>query len=95
MEILWVVVIVKSWVNKQAGFWLAAQEWTTNQKPGQQVDPTLDLTTTHKFPLQMNGTTTMEEEDGWDGGVVGNKWDDVTHQGREFMSCSHCQELGQ
>ena len=27
---LWVVVIVKSWVNKQAGSWLAAQEWTTN-----------------------------------------------------------------
>ena len=24
----------------------------SNQKPGQQVDPTLDITTTHKFPLQ-------------------------------------------
>ena len=39
---LWVVVIVKSWVNKQPGSWLAAQEWTTNQKPGQQVDTTLE-----------------------------------------------------
>ena len=39
---LCVVVIVKSCVNKQAGSWLAGQEWTTNQKPGQQVDPTLD-----------------------------------------------------
>ena len=38
-----VVVIVKSCVKcKQAGSWLAVQEWTTNQKPGQQVDPTLD-----------------------------------------------------
>ena len=36
------VVIVKSWVSKQTGSWLAAQEWTTNQKPGQQIDPTLD-----------------------------------------------------
>ena len=49
---LWVVVIVKIWVNKQTGSWLAAQEWTTNQKPEQQVDPTLDMTTTHKFPPQ-------------------------------------------
>ena len=40
--ILWVVAIVKSFVNKQAGSWLLTQEWTTNQKPGQQVDPTLD-----------------------------------------------------
>ena len=39
---LWVVVIVKNWVNKQAGSWLATQEWSTNQKLGQQVDPTLD-----------------------------------------------------
>ena len=39
---LWVVVNVKSCVNKQAGSWSAAQEWTTNQKPDQQVDPTLD-----------------------------------------------------
>ena len=39
---LWVGVIVKSWVNKQAGSWLATQEWSTNQKPGQQVDPILD-----------------------------------------------------
>ena len=31
---LWVVVIVKSWVNKPAGSWLVTQEWTTNQKPG-------------------------------------------------------------
>ena len=37
-----VVVIVKSFVKKQAGSWLAAQECTTNQKPGQQVDPTLE-----------------------------------------------------
>ena len=36
------VVIVKSCVNNQAGSWLATQEWTTNQKQGQQVDPTLD-----------------------------------------------------
>ena len=50
---LWDVVIVKSWVNKQAGFWLAAQVWwTTKQKLGQQADPTLDMTTTRKFPLQ-------------------------------------------
>ena len=47
---LWVVVIVKSCVNKRAGSWLSAQEWTTNQKPGRQVDPALDVTTTHKFP---------------------------------------------
>ena len=46
----WVEVIVKSCVNKQDGSWLAAQEWTTNQKPGQQVDPALDIATTHKFP---------------------------------------------
>ena len=46
------VVIVKTCVNKQAGSLLAAQEWTINQKPGQQVDPTLDMKTTHKFPLQ-------------------------------------------
>ena len=39
---LWIVVIVKSCFNQQAGSWLAAQEWTTNQKQGQQVDPTLD-----------------------------------------------------
>ena len=39
----WVVVIAKSCVNKQAGSWLAAQEWTTNRKPGQQFDPTLDI----------------------------------------------------
>ena len=39
---LLLVVIVKSWVNKQAGSWLAAQQWTTNQMPGQQVDQTLD-----------------------------------------------------
>ena len=31
--------------------WLAAQEWTTNQKPGQQVYLTLDMTTSQKFPL--------------------------------------------
>ena len=30
-----------------------AQEGTTNQKPGQQVDPTFDMTTTHKFPPQL------------------------------------------
>ena len=52
MEI-WVVVIVKSFVNKEAGFWLATQEWTTNQKPGKQFDTTLDMTTTHKFPPQV------------------------------------------
>ena len=46
------VVIVKSYVNLQAGSWLAAQEWTTNQKPGQLIDPTLDMTTTHKLPSQ-------------------------------------------
>ena len=39
---LWVVVIVKSCVNEQAGSWFATQEWTTNQEPGQQVEPTLD-----------------------------------------------------
>ena len=50
---LWVVVIVKSCVNKQAGSCLASQEWKTNQKPGQQVDPILDMTATHKFPLQI------------------------------------------
>ena len=51
---LWVVVIVKSWVNKLAGSWLAAQEWTTNQKPGQQVDPTLDNEyNLYIFPLQL------------------------------------------
>ena len=38
---LLVVVIVKSCVNKQTGSWLAGQEWTTNQKPDQQVDTTL------------------------------------------------------
>ena len=48
---LWIVVIVKICVNKQADSWLAAQEWTTNQKPGQQVETTLDMTTTHKFQL--------------------------------------------
>ena len=37
-----VVVIVKSCVKKQAGSWLAIQEWTTNKKPIEQVDPTLD-----------------------------------------------------
>ena len=36
----------------QAGSWLAAKEGTTNQKPGQQIDPTLDMTTTDKFPPQ-------------------------------------------
>ena len=49
---LCVLVIVKSCVNKYAGSWLAAQEWATNLKPGQQVDLTLDMTTTHKFPPQ-------------------------------------------
>ena len=39
---LWVVVIVKRCVNKQAGLWLAAKEWTTNQKPDYHVDPTID-----------------------------------------------------
>ena len=39
---LLVEVIVNSCVNNQAGSWLAVQEWTTNQKPGQQVDPALD-----------------------------------------------------
>ena len=39
---LWVVVTVKTWVNEQADSWLAALEWTTNQKSGQQGDPTLD-----------------------------------------------------
>ena len=39
---LWVVDIVKRWVNKQAGSWLSTQEQTTDQKPGQQVDPTID-----------------------------------------------------
>ena len=34
-----IVVIQKSCVNKQPASWL---QWTTNQKPGQQVDPTLD-----------------------------------------------------
>jgi len=28
---------------------LAAQECTTNQRPGQQVDPTLDMTKTQKL----------------------------------------------
>ena len=42
---LWVVVIVKSCVNKQAGSGSAAQEWTTNQKPGQQGGTTLDFDT--------------------------------------------------
>ena len=44
---------VKHWVNKQAGSWSAAQEWTTNQRLGQQVDTTLDLTTTHKFSPEL------------------------------------------
>ena len=44
---LWDVVIVKSCVNIQAGSWLATHEWPTNQKAGQQVDPTLEFTTTH------------------------------------------------
>ena len=42
MEIYELLVIVKSCFNKRAGSWLAAQEWTTNQKPGQQVDTALD-----------------------------------------------------
>ena len=29
---LWVVVLVKSFVNKQVGSWLAAQEWTLNNQ---------------------------------------------------------------
>ena len=37
----------------QKASWLAAQEWTTNKKPGQQVDTSLDMTTTHKFPPQV------------------------------------------
>ena len=36
-----IVVMLKSWVNKQAGSWLAAQELTTNQEPGQLIDSTL------------------------------------------------------
>ena len=32
----------QSWVNKNAGFWWSAQEWTTNHKPGQEVESTLD-----------------------------------------------------
>ena len=31
---------------------MAAQECTINQKSGQQVDPTHDMTATHKFPPQ-------------------------------------------
>ena len=31
---------------------MSAQECTTNQNPGQKVDPTLDSNSTHKFPLQ-------------------------------------------
>ena len=45
--------MVKSRVNEQAGSWLAALERRTNQKPGQKVDQILDLTVTHKFPLQV------------------------------------------
>ena len=51
----WVVVMVNSWVNNQTGSWLAARAWTTNQEPGQQVDLTLTMTTTQKFPLQIDG----------------------------------------
>ena len=49
---LWVVVIVKSCVNKQAGSWLAVQK---SEKPiRSQVSKLTQLmtsTTTHKFPL--------------------------------------------
>ena len=45
---------VKSCVNKQASSWIAAQKWTTDQKPSQPVDPTLDMATIHKFPLLDN-----------------------------------------
>ena len=39
----WVAFIVKSWwVNEQIRSWLATQGWTTNQKQGRQLDPTLD-----------------------------------------------------
>ena len=59
----WAVVIVKSCGNKQAGSWLAAQELTANQKPGQQVDQTLDtMTQTHKFPVQDGFQDQVSEE---------------------------------
>ena len=42
--------LVKSRVGSMdwPGFWLAVQELTTNQKPGQQVDPTLDYDSNSK-----------------------------------------------
>ena len=42
------IVIVKSRVNKQAGFRLATQEWSRVSK----LTQLLTLTSTHKFPLQ-------------------------------------------
>ena len=63
---LWVLVIFKSCVNKRAGSWFATQEGTTNQKPGQQVDPTFDNdAATHKFPPQGDGhqASGAQEED--------------------------------
>ena len=61
---LWVVVIVKSWVNKQAGSWLVIQEH--EKRISSQVSlltQLLTMITTHKFPLQDHGTT----EAGWAG----------------------------
>ena len=51
---LWVVVMVNRWVNKQAGSWLAAQDWSIpNQKPACLLTQLLTMTTTHKFPSQV------------------------------------------
>ena len=54
--------LIRSQVNKQARFWLAAKEWTTNQKPGKQDDTTLDRTTTHKFPPKDTEETVTDFE---------------------------------
>ena len=51
MEIYELLSLSRAVVNKPAGSRLAiTQELTTNQKLGQQVDTTLDMTTTDKFP---------------------------------------------
>ena len=47
----------------------------TNQKPGQQVDTTLDMTTTHKFPLQ----ATVDLVQRWD------DWFDCVRQPHQTM----------
>ena len=51
--------------SKLAPDWLhRSVHCTTIQKPGQHVDPTLDLTINHKFPPQEKRERRREEEEG-------------------------------